>query len=169
MRRLHRRPHGLTLVEVLVAIAIAAVMMGLAAPSFVQALARTRLEGAATTLAMDIQFARSEAIRRGGKHADTTLAGATLTIANNGASYTVVVSPASGAADETLKTVTLPDGVTLAHGQPIRFEGLRGTTAPQSFLASSDLIDSRLQVSINALGRVSMCSPGGAISGYPSC
>ncbi|HSW05753.1 GspH/FimT family pseudopilin [Aquabacterium sp.] len=164
-----RHAQGLTLIEVLVAVAIAAIMVGLAAPSFVQTLARSRLEGVATTLAMDIQYTRSEAIRRGGKHADTTLAGATLTIAADGASYAITVTPASGAADVTMKTVTLPTGVTLAQGQPIRFESLRGTTAAQSFEASSDLVSTKLQVSINALGRVAMCSPSGVFSGYPSC
>ena len=60
-----RRPsRGVTLVEVLMAIAIMALLTGLAAPSFVESVARSRLEGTVATLANDLQYARSESLRR---------------------------------------------------------------------------------------------------------
>ena len=53
-----RRPsRGVTLVEVLMAIAIMALLTGLAAPSFVDSVARSRLEGTVATLANDLQYA----------------------------------------------------------------------------------------------------------------
>jgi len=59
-----RNTRGLTLIEVMVGIAIAAIMAGLAAPSFLGSINRGRLEGAVANFGIDLQYARSEAIRR---------------------------------------------------------------------------------------------------------
>lgn len=59
-----RRPvRGLTLIELMVAIAVAAVLLSLAAPSFKQALGRSRLSSTASELTAAVQLARAEAIR----------------------------------------------------------------------------------------------------------
>ena len=54
---------GLTLIELMVAIAVAAVLLSLAAPNFQQAVAKNRLSTAASELTGAIQLARAEAIR----------------------------------------------------------------------------------------------------------
>jgi type IV fimbrial biogenesis protein FimT len=151
---------GVSLIEMLVAVAIAAILGGLAAPSFLESVARNRLDGAVSVLANDLQFTRSEAIRR-----RTT---ATLTVANGGASYTVAYTPTAGA-DVVVKTVELPDGVTLAVSQPIAFEALRGTTAAQTLTGSSTQTTAQLRITTNALGRISTCSPDGNLKGHLPC
>jgi prepilin-type N-terminal cleavage/methylation domain-containing protein len=154
------RPNrGLTLIELLVAIAIAAILAGLAAPSFRETLARSRVEGAMSTLGIDLQFTRSEAIRR--------RTNATLIVAADGASYSVLYTPTAGA-DVVVKTVPLPSGVTLSAGSVV-FEGLRGTAAAQTFTSSSSQTSAQLQVTTNAFGRVATCSPSGAFNGYTAC
>ena len=55
---------GLTLMEVMVTVAIMAILLVLAVPSFNAFLARGRLTGAAEALAQDLQLAKSEALRR---------------------------------------------------------------------------------------------------------
>ena len=57
------RSRGLTLIELMIAVAIAAVLMALAAPSFQQAINGNRLAGAAGDVIGALQLARSEAIR----------------------------------------------------------------------------------------------------------
>lgn len=59
------RSGGLTLIELLTALAVAGVVLLLAAPSFSALLANTRLEGAAQTLVTHMAFARAEAVSRG--------------------------------------------------------------------------------------------------------
>jgi type IV fimbrial biogenesis protein FimT len=152
--------HGLTLVEVLVAVAIAAILAGLAAPSFLETMARARLDGAVSTLANDLQYTRTESIRR--------RTAASLTVASGGASYVVAYTPTSGA-DVTLKTVALPDGVTLAVPGPIVFESLRGTTDAQTLTGSSTHTGAQLRITTNGLGRVAICSPSGSLNGHPAC
>lgn len=155
------RKRGVSLIEVLVAIAIAAILGGLAAPPFLESLARNRLDGAVSVLANDLQFTRSEAIRR--------RTNVTLTVANGGASYSVAYTPSGGGADVPIKTVPLADGVTLAATQPVVFEGLRGTTPAQTITGSSTQTAAQLRITTNAMGRVVTCSPGGGLKGHPVC
>lgn len=162
---------GLTLVELLVAIAIAAILAGLAAPPFREALAKARLEGSVSTFAIDVQQTRALAIQAGNKGANVLQAAARLEIDSSGTSYKVSVVPvAGGAANDPLKVVTLPDGVTFTSNVKIEFDGLRGTTIEaQNVEAKSDATDIELKMSTNALGRVSLCSMKRAVAGYVAC
>lgn len=60
-----RTVRGFTLVELLIAVAVAAVLITLAAPSFRDFILMQRLKGVHAQLVTDLQFARSEAISRG--------------------------------------------------------------------------------------------------------
>lgn len=57
------RPRGFTLIELMIAVAIAAILLALAAPNFTQALGKNRLSSAASELTGAVQLARAEAIR----------------------------------------------------------------------------------------------------------
>lgn len=65
------RRAGFTLVELMVALAIAGILAGLAAPSFTQMIANQRAKGVATDLYVALAKARSEALKR---NASVTLA-----------------------------------------------------------------------------------------------
>lgn len=58
------RGAGFTLVELLIVVALAALVLGLAAPSFTSFIQMQRLRGINAQLVTDIQFARSEAVSR---------------------------------------------------------------------------------------------------------
>lgn len=58
-----RSLRGLTLIELMIAIAIAGVLVALAAPSFKQSMARNRLNTASSEITGALQLARAEAIR----------------------------------------------------------------------------------------------------------
>ena len=66
MRATHTRsPQGLTLIELMIAIAVVAVAAVLAAPSFTEMIQMQRLRGINAQFVTDMQFARSEAVSRG--------------------------------------------------------------------------------------------------------
>ena len=67
LRGVHRRLRGFTLVELLMTLAVVAVLVTFAVPSFHSMLDSGKLTTASNALLSSIQLARSEAIRRGGR------------------------------------------------------------------------------------------------------
>lgn len=168
-----RRPsRGVTLVEVLMAIAIMALLTGLAAPSFVDSVARSRLEGTVATLANDLQYARSESLRR---RSNVTLA----TGNDDGGNFYAITDPNAPVAQRQLKKVYLPSGITLGSptpdGQsvtaatPVVFNSLRGTAAATALVGESTKTSARLRVTVNALGRLAVCTTSDNMAGYTKC
>lgn len=60
-----RHARAFTLIEAMIVVAIGAILLTLAGPSFVEYIAVQRLKGTAAELVTDLQYARSEAISRG--------------------------------------------------------------------------------------------------------
>jgi type IV fimbrial biogenesis protein FimT len=61
-----KKSHGFTLIELMVVIAIVAILVSLAAPSFKSMIQSSNMTSAVNTFLADMRFARSESIRRGG-------------------------------------------------------------------------------------------------------
>ena len=151
---------GLTFIELMTVMIIAAVLATLAIPSFGDQLARRRLEGVATDLSTDLQYARSQAVNtRADVRLRTTVGGTTYVIDNVGSTT-------------TYKTTVLPDGITVTDGVTVSYDALRGaasiTPATPLALASSHTSAS-MRLDVNMTGRVSLCSPGGTLKGYATC
>jgi len=62
--RVGREARGFTLVELMVSLLVAAILLGIAVPSFRDAALSSRLTGYANDLVASVQVARSEAIKR---------------------------------------------------------------------------------------------------------
>lgn len=61
-----KKPGGFTLIELMVVMAIVAVLVTLAAPSFTRQIQSTQISNSVNTFMSDLRFARSQAIRLGG-------------------------------------------------------------------------------------------------------
>lgn len=68
------RSHGFTLIELMVVVALAAILLGIGVPSFKSFVAGQRVKAAAGEYAMALVFARAEAIKR---NADVAITGVT--------------------------------------------------------------------------------------------
>lgn len=150
-----RRASGFTLIELLVVLALAAVLASLVAPSFQEQIWRRRLEGVATDLSTDLQFARTQAV-------DDRAAVRVMTLSTT--QYVV-----RNAANVDMKTVNLPGGITATNGVTVTYDQLRGTSDVQQVTVSSTRTAAQLQVNTNIMGRVSICSPNGSLKGYTAC
>ncbi len=154
---MNTRQSGLTLLELLVIIAITAILAAIAVPSFSDMLARRRLESATNGLAADLISASTEAVSRNG----------TVSVAtdSDGASYAVTYVPTN----TTLKTVTFPTGVTSTASVTVSYQPARGNSNAATIDLSSAGLTPTLEVKTNVVGTVEVCTPNGAFSGYSSC
>lgn len=148
---------GLTLVELMIVIAIAAILAVIAGPSFIDLIAKRRVDGFANELSSDIQFARSEAVGRN--------VAVTLTATEN-SGYTITAATPTVT---TIKTVAIPPTITHS-ATVVIFGSLRGTTGIDASVSiGSTQISNQLRVSVNAMGRTQICAVTSSWGGYPVC
>ncbi len=169
---------GVTLIEAGIVLAVIAIAAGAAAPGMRDLIDARRLDGAATQLATDIQFIRTEAVARNEAlrlsfHA--TSAGSCYVVHTGNADQCscVAAGPAqcSGAARE-VKTVTIAaaERVTLqANAASVLFDPLHGTSTPTGTLRLTGAGGRAIHHVINVMGRVRSCSPQAAVPGYRAC
>jgi type IV fimbrial biogenesis protein FimT len=112
-RRQPRQAHGFSLVELMVVIAIVAILAGVAAPSFRSMLQNNRVSAAASALQVTLSLARSEAVKRGGDARVTVAANQTAGHWENG--WTVffdATGTANGGVAPTADSTATPPLVT---------------------------------------------------------
>lgn len=150
---------GFTLTEMLIVVAVAAILLTVAVPSFRPLFAKWRLEGAANELSADLQYARSQAVADNANVTFSTTSTTTYSITGN----------------QTYKTVALPTGVTVNSGASVTFFSQRGCTnatcsaSDVTFTLANSQVTGTLQLTVNNMGRVRLCAPSGTIRGYPAC
>ena len=180
------RPQGITLIELMVTLAILAILLAIAVPSMQQLIARKRVAGVASELASDIRYLRSMGVQT-----------ATLVQIDFGASaaatcYALSTDPfglgqpcdcnnpsscdGSSGAPKIVKTVTVPiaGGITLSVGNnPTNtvFSGpnslpLNGATITATVSSGQG---GSVKVQTNATGRPYACSISGQESNFPVC
>ena len=173
-----RRQRGVSLIEACTVIAITSIVVGTSVPSLQGLIEARRLQGAATTLATDVQFIRTEAVARNqplrfsvhpsadgscyvihtGSAAQCACTGSGPAVCNGGA--------------EAIKTVHLRavDKVALqANVGSLLFDPLHGTSTPTGTLRLVGSAGQEIRHVINVMGRVRSCSPLAAVAGYAAC
>ena len=136
------RGKGFTLIEVMMAVAIAAILVSLAAPSFVRLLADQRVKAAATDLYTAMSVTRSEAIKQ---NQNVSL----LPKSSDWANGWVIANP-EGGADLLDANAT---GVPVAGGPAsVIYNGggrLAGATAPSFTIGESGMPQRCLSVDLS--------------------
>ena len=180
-----RRLRGFTLIELMVVVALAAIVLSLAAPSFTGFLAKKRVEGVMTELATDLQYARSEAVSRNAPVRITfdtycyviTAQPADGTTPTSSCSQTT--TPTLGTGATNVKQVQLKSGSTASFFpnsslswlelDPVRGVATFSTGATSgSINVNSSPGSWQLQALLCTMGRVTVCSPNSSITGYSS-
>jgi type IV fimbrial biogenesis protein FimT len=172
-----RKLIGFTLIELMVVVALVAILLSLAAPSFTSTLARKRLEGVASELATDLHYARSEAMQRNAS------VGVIF-----GTNCYVIFSPvnwesaplncAAASGTGALKVVAIDGGTslnfapragqTLIAFDPVGGMALGGLTGTADYSGDVDATNSagnwQIQARVTKVGRVKLCSPNNTIT-----
>lgn len=169
---------GFTLLELMVVVTIIAIFAAIGMPSFSGLIDRYRLKGTADALHAEIQFARTEAIRR---NQEVQLVLGTGT----GSCYGIGTSAdcTCDSCDIRNRTTTafatdFPgvriDSVTVAGaaGTGFGFTPRQGTTTAAGevrITVGSVRSGQQLTVITGLLGLPRTCSPSGTVAGYPAC
>ncbi|MFO1330446.1 MAG: GspH/FimT family pseudopilin [Rubrivivax sp.] len=169
MARLGHAPRrGLTLIELMIGLAMIAVLMSLAVPSFNTYLQRHRLKSVALGLEADLREARHEAVRRGRPVRVSFQAGPEWC-------YAIAIEPGCDCRNASpcrLKAVRAADvrGVQLLQAQSLGFDPASGVADTEGGGATWGVPGGeRLRVSVNALGRPSVCVQEGQLAPLPGC
>ena len=174
------RQAGFTLVELMIVVALVAILLALAAPSFRETLARNRLEGVAGELATDFQYARSEAVARNAQVGLFVGSNCYTVFVVNGTAPTsacVHATPIKNVPIDAGSSISLAFLSTAATAQPyIQFDPVRGMAADATgndwqgqVTVGTSVGNWQLRSDVTNAGRVKTCSPSGTFKGYSSC
>lgn len=160
---------GFSLIELLVTIAIIAIIAAIAVPSYQDTIERNRLKETLQLVKSDIQLARGEAIKRSESVTFSTTSGAAGawclgSIASTAScDCSVTVSSAAGYCDVKRISGAEYDKTSITTSANFTFEPRRGTTTSTQLTVTTD--NHSAQLDINAAGRVLVC--GGDL--YDAC
>lgn len=180
-----RRSRGFTLIEMMITIAIVAILAGLAAPSFQVAMANTKIRTAADTMQAGLQLARMEALRRNARVTLWLVDGVTASCARSttGTSWVVSIDNPAGNCAATASDTASPRLVQSLNGNEgssgisvtatatncITFNGFGRAEATcfgtataaltQISLTSATSGTSARRVMVSAGGAIKMCTP----------
>lgn len=182
-----RAQRAFSLIELMVTVAVIAILATVAAPNMQSFFDKNRLVGAAEAIYGQVQLARSEAVKQSANMVmvfatgDAWCAGfarddgsdcdCTVTDPEDGDACAVLAD----GVDPVLRRVGAASfpGVSLGDGAPanIVINGVRGTTGADSTIDLQSDLGRQLRIEVNRLGRARMCSPAGdgAVGGYPAC
>ncbi|MFB1490916.1 MULTISPECIES: GspH/FimT family pseudopilin [unclassified Thiocapsa] len=182
-------PHarsGFTLLELMITLAVLAILASIGVPTMQEMLERNRLKSAAQTLMEDLQWMRGEAIRRNrtlslvidanawcyGITAETTcdcrLTDATSTDACVlDTAGTPVLKRTGGHDFRGVQVVSIAS--SLKSPPRLMFEPRRATATSFGSVTIDSPAGAQLRVILSKLGRVRTCSPNGSLPGFETC
>ena len=169
---------GVTLIEACITLAIVSILVGTAAPSFVDFNKKRVLDGRAGEIATDLYLARSEAVARqqGVRVTFHAVTDGNCMLIHTGAASDCGCDP-SGAAQCANQAVMIKSnffpasqGVrVVASVGSMRFDQINGSVSPASTVRVTASNGSEVRHVVNIMGRVRTCSPGGSAAGYELC
>ena len=181
---MQKRQTGFTLIEFMVTIAVLGILASVAFPNMRDYLDRQRLVSQVRAISNLAQLARSEAIKHSAAGA-SSLKTVSLTVSptspwyvglSNGSTAcsgsTCVINDAGISVSHTVSaTECLGCTMTSPVAQAVITFDLRGLAfgSTDQFISLQSPLGKQLSLSIGRLGRVSLCTPAGSLSGYTTC
>lgn len=171
------KTQGFTLIEMMVTVAVLAIIVSIAAPSFNSFFDRYRVKRAADTLSSFLINAKSEAIKRN-KNVSAVITGSGTTwCVGMTESSTCNCSTANACqiegADRVINSTSF-NGVKLLGpdtGHAFEFKTQRGAVTGFDTVQLESANGAKVNVRVSMVGRIKLCSPSGTgnMGGYSLC
>jgi type IV fimbrial biogenesis protein FimT len=169
---------GVTLIEAMCVLVIAAIAIGAALPGLASLRQRVNLGGVAAQVETDLQFARSQALALN-RTVHLTLReaqGATCYMVHTGPAADCICGVGQRAAcagtSELLRSVSLTtrdDVQVRSTVKSITLDPVKGTVTPTATLRVEARDGRAIHQVVNLLGRIRSCSPQGRVAGERAC
>lgn len=157
------KQNGLTLIEMMVTVAILAIMLMVALPSFQRTMDSRRLIGAADNLLTSLRYAQGESIKRN----------VTITViftTGSNWSYTINSDPIITVNGTEYRGTSV--AVTTAGNQftfdPRRGRLLEAPANAETLVTLTSALGSTVGLAVDPLSHMRLCSASG-LGGYPAC
>jgi type IV fimbrial biogenesis protein FimT len=169
---------GVTLIEACIVLVIASILVGTAAPSFIDANTKRTLDGSAGELVTDLYLARSAATSHqlGARVSFYTVPSGSCVVVHTGdtADCSCVGDGVAqcGIGATLIKGSYYPNsrGVSVsANVTSIRFDPTHGMASPAGTVRLTTAGGEAVHHVVNIMGRVRTCSPGASAKGYRAC
>ncbi|MES2717902.1 MAG: GspH/FimT family pseudopilin [Pseudomonadota bacterium] len=164
---------GFTLLELTIALAIAAVLAAMTVPSFASLVARQRLQSVVENLRADVALARQEASRRAMPvHLVFQTGNPWCYAIGTGVVGDCRQATQPGAGNGLIKVVQGRDqpGVQLLLATPMALDSRTGASLHGDGMARfASAEGQQLQLRLGRLGHASVCAPAAAVAGTPAC
>ena len=183
----YKKTMGFTLVELMITLAVTAILVTVATPNFSSFFERKRLVSAAETISQQLQYARTESIARSANVIVKFTGGGAGNAWQMGMTDKADCTPTDALTDADPCTLTV-SGTPVLHRRDntdftdiditsaavtLIFNNIRGTVSPAQdiILKSTRNEVYEMQVKVSLLGQVKICSPVGAdyVTGYRDC
>ena len=175
MNQLRSNPYknrGVTLVEVMIVIAIVGVIAGYAVPSYRGMIERNQLKQVAESFKSDMQFARTEAIKRNQSvFLSPTVGNAGTWCYGLNSAAACTCGTAGSCGIKTIAGNDFSNAVSLtASTGDTEFDFRRGTPSATTDVTFATA-NYTARINVNETGRVLICTPSGTtgLPGYPDC
>ena len=172
------RQRGLSLIECCMTLAIASILVGTAAPSFIEFNKKRVFDGSTNELVTDLYFARSAATahQEGVRVSFRAVATGSCMLVHTGATADCTCDSAgvgqcsNGATLIKANYYSTARGINVAANvASIRFDPTHGMATPAGTVRVTTSSGQSVNHIVNITGRVRSCSPGGAVKGYKPC